>query len=155
MMKRTGKLLRCLTAAMTVLLALLLCWHCVGLLLAGRAPENLDAAGLPLTPAFTAEKVGTRLMQLRIPAALWAVLILVTALQQCLAGREDRAAEASRSLYVSPKREEAGEAFPASALRIGLYLLAAMLIVLGVMNGGLYDVLVKAINICTECIGLG
>ena len=28
-------------------------------------------------------------------------------------------------------------------------------IVLGVMNGGLRDVLVKAVNICTECIGLG
>ena len=27
--------------------------------------------------------------------------------------------------------------------------------VLGVLNGGLNDVLVKAINICTECIGLG
>ena len=32
---------------------------------------------------------------------------------------------------------------------------AVALIVLGVMNGGMFDVLVKAINICTECIGLG
>ena len=41
------------------------------------------------------------------------------------------------------------------ALRIILYAAAIALIVLGVMNGGLRDVLVKAINICTECIGLG
>ena len=34
-------------------------------------------------------------------------------------------------------------------------LAAVALIVLGVMNGGMFDVLVKAINICTECIGLG
>ena len=40
-------------------------------------------------------------------------------------------------------------------LRAALYVLAIVFIVLGVMNGGLYDVLVKAINICTECIGLG
>lgn len=40
-------------------------------------------------------------------------------------------------------------------LRAALYVLAVVFIVLGVMNGGLYDVLVKAINICTECIGLG
>lgn len=40
-------------------------------------------------------------------------------------------------------------------LRIALYAAAILFIVLGVMNGGLYDVLVKAINICTECIGLG
>ena len=38
----------------------------------------------------------------------------------------------------------------------GLVLAAALgLIVLGVMNGGARDVLIKAINICTECIGLG
>ena len=40
-------------------------------------------------------------------------------------------------------------------LRAALYAAAVVLIVLGVMNGGLRDVLVKAINICTECIGLG
>ena len=42
-----------------------------------------------------------------------------------------------------------------SFLRAGLLVVAVLFIVLGVMNGGLYDVLVKAINICTECIGLG
>ncbi len=40
-------------------------------------------------------------------------------------------------------------------LRGGLLLLALALIVLGVLNGGLRDVFVKAANICTECIGLG
>lgn len=44
---------------------------------------------------------------------------------------------------------------PVQKIRIALYLLAVLFIVLGVMNGGWYDVLVKAINICTECIGLG
>lgn len=42
-----------------------------------------------------------------------------------------------------------------SALRIALYAAAALLIALGIANGGLWDVLVKAVNICTECIGLG
>ena len=32
---------------------------------------------------------------------------------------------------------------------------SVVLIVLGVMNGGMRDVLGKAIKICTECIGLG
>ena len=39
-------------------------------------------------------------------------------------------------------------------LRGALYV-AAALIVCGIANGGMRDVLVKAINICTECIGLG
>ena len=40
-------------------------------------------------------------------------------------------------------------------VRIALYALAIVLIVLGINNGGMRDVLIKAINICTECIGLG
>lgn len=44
---------------------------------------------------------------------------------------------------------------PLGVWRIGLCVAAIVFIVLGVMNGGLRDVLVKAVNICTECIGLG
>ena len=40
-------------------------------------------------------------------------------------------------------------------VRVGILLLAAILIVLGIFNGGVDDVLKKAIAICTECIGLG
>lgn len=40
-------------------------------------------------------------------------------------------------------------------IRAGILAIAILFIVLGAMNGGLRDVLVKAINICTECIGLG
>lgn len=36
-----------------------------------------------------------------------------------------------------------------------LYLAALLLLVVGILNGGMYDVLVKAVNICTECVGLG
>ena len=40
-------------------------------------------------------------------------------------------------------------------IRAALIVLAALLIVAGIHNGGLRDVLYKAKNICTECIGLG
>jgi hypothetical protein len=40
-------------------------------------------------------------------------------------------------------------------VRIALLGCAILLIVLGVINGGMADVLNKAIKICTECIGLG
>ena len=40
-------------------------------------------------------------------------------------------------------------------VRIALYAISVVLIVLGINNGGMRDVLIKAINICTECIGLG
>ena len=40
-------------------------------------------------------------------------------------------------------------------LRIALLAASVILIVAGIFNGGVADVFAKAINICTECIGLG
>ena len=42
-----------------------------------------------------------------------------------------------------------------TAARAVAFALAVALLALGAANGGMRDVLVKAINICTECIGLG
>lgn len=39
--------------------------------------------------------------------------------------------------------------------RLSLLVIAIVFIVVGIFNGGMADVLQKAINICTECIGLG
>jgi hypothetical protein len=39
--------------------------------------------------------------------------------------------------------------------RLSLVLVAVIFIALGIFNGGMADVLGKAIKICTECIGLG
>ena len=36
-----------------------------------------------------------------------------------------------------------------------VFVVAVTFIILGIVNGGANDVLIKAINICTECIGLG
>lgn len=44
---------------------------------------------------------------------------------------------------------------PLLPIRVSIALIAAVLVALGIQNGGMFDVLVKAINICTECIGLG
>ncbi len=41
------------------------------------------------------------------------------------------------------------------SVRGGIIAVAILFIVLGVFNGGMHDVLGKAIRICTECIGLG
>lgn len=41
------------------------------------------------------------------------------------------------------------------AVRGAIFVIAVVFIIVGIVNGGAHDVLVKAINICTECIGLG
>lgn len=63
-------------------------------------------------------------------------------------------------LKSAPQRKPESAPFPGKkaalpVLRVVLYAAAVALIVMGVANGGLWDVLVKAVNICTECIGLG
>lgn len=42
-----------------------------------------------------------------------------------------------------------------NALRLSVVLLGAVLLVAGICSGGVADVIAKAVNICTECIGLG
>ena len=41
------------------------------------------------------------------------------------------------------------------ALWAALVVLGVTLVVLGILNGGMRDVFVKAVRICSECIGLG
>lgn len=94
-----------------------------------------------------------------------AAAVLATAFEVALAGRE---LPAVKKLVAS-----GGESAPSAlgrfgavgrvmgdrrvllALRVVLAAAAVTLVVLGSVNGGARDVLVKAINICTECIGLG
>ena len=42
-----------------------------------------------------------------------------------------------------------------NAVRAAVLCVGLLFLALGIANGGMRDVLVKAINICTECIGLG
>lgn len=42
-----------------------------------------------------------------------------------------------------------------SRIRAILFIISAALIVYGILNGSMRDVLYKAITICSECIGLG
>ena len=40
-------------------------------------------------------------------------------------------------------------------IQVSILCIAVVMIIIGITNGGAEDVLQKAINICTECIGLG
>ena len=56
---------------------------------------------------------------------------------------------------IGPKTKAAPLPKSIGALQIVLIIIAIGLIVAGVFNGSARDVLYKAINICTECVGLG
>lgn len=69
--------------------------------------------------------------------------------------REAAAAAKAPKLEKTLEKTQKASGNGTKALRIALYVAAVALVVLGIINGGMRDVLVKAINICTECIGLG
>lgn len=61
-------------------------------------------------------------------------------------------------LISAPKTEQKAHKCHCKAIRnvrLIIILIAILLIILGVINGGAADVLKKAVAICTECIGLG
>ena len=94
---------------------------------------------------------------LLVHVAPWAAVALLAVFAAlCLCGRScERECEALRGMAAVKAAPVQKKSCPVNVLRICLYLAAIVFIVLGVMNGGIYDVLIKAINICTECIGLG
>ena len=103
-----------------------------------------------------------------IAACLWMLPFVACALGLCIAylyvdkmlvGREIalvKQALAATGVTASPKEATVKEnSRVVLGVRIALFVLALALIVAGIVNGGMADVLYKAINICTECIGLG
>jgi len=40
-------------------------------------------------------------------------------------------------------------------IRLVIFILAIIFIIIGIFNGSMSDVLIKASKLCTECIGLG
>ena len=65
--------------------------------------------------------------------------------------------KAKPSLFRAKKREygSKNEEKWVVPLRIATLLIAVTFIVIGIFNGGMKDVLSKAIKLCTECVGLG
>ena len=63
--------------------------------------------------------------------------------------------DAAKAGSVSHKTPDTNKKFPLNSLRLMIGIVAIVFIITGIFNGGASDVLLKAIAICTECIGLG
>lgn len=145
-MKKLLFVLRLLSAAAVVLIIGYCCWQCIDIYLTGSQADTL-----PGTPIFSMPDV---LQRLRNGGPLFCIctsLIVAAAVFHCLVKTAPQTFKCAADYHP-------GRTIPANRLswiRCFLLITALLFILLGVMNGGLYDVLVKAINICTECIGLG
>lgn len=102
-----------------------------------------------------------------IPAFLLSSIVIILAIYVQQAGYTRDIDRAKKLLAKAPKEKNDTHvetvAQPSSktpqrviwGVRLGLLILGVTFIILGIFNGGMADVLSKAINICTECIGLG
>ena len=107
---------------------------------------------------FTSWDLETVMGEMMAVVAPWTALALAAVyaagvLRDKSMQRECDALKGAVDSGLRPQVEKQHDGIP--VIRVVLLAAAVLFIMLGVMNGGLYDVLVKAINICTECIGLG
>ena len=140
----------------------LLCALVAGLLAAAAVRMYIhgtavQASGDLFYYIYTREKVG---------AALLTLLPLITAflaftVAGWILGIRDEKAEKPAALNGMDVKQSVTKAVPQKAgrreviLRVEILILAASLIIMGICNGGLEDVLAKGASICTECVGLG
>ena len=141
-----------------------LCALVAGLLAAGALSLYLDGAakqaqGDLFYYMFTREKAGAALLPI-LP--VFAVSLGMTIAGIILNIRDENAGKPVRdekllrdlgSVQSSAVRQAASRGI--LYLRAAVIALAAAMIVLGILNGGLEDVLAKGAAICTECVGLG
>ena len=115
---------------------------------------RLRAAGNAAAPIFTPEKAEEALKRL-LPLILAAAAFTAAGLALGIRDEgQDRPAESIRN-GMTEGDAAGGHGRTVRIVRIVLAVLAAGLIVHGVFNGSMRDVFVKAIRICSECIGLG
>ena len=135
-MEKYRKIARWVVAAACVMILFLLAMACLDI--------HLDGDG------FSPESISARL-GIIAPMLIMSAVVGLAAFAYIMSNREKGEGKKSGTgLYKAPR-----EGKKSDKIR-GLFLgLALVLIGLGSANGGARDVLVKAINICTECIGLG
>ena len=148
-MQKTLKILRYIFSIATVGMVLILCWQCLDIYLTGNQAENINA-GVYLSPVYSVEIVSERLAAIRPLAVVYAVIALVAIVAQIGWGKVSRT-----KVKIRPYHPSTQPGKTVNIARVAILCLGVLFIILGVMNGGARDVLVKAINICTECIGLG
>ena len=134
-----------LQTAVCVLLAGLLCAQAMGIYLEGTARK----AASPLEPVFTPEIVAEKLMLLA-PLFLFAAGLTIGGILTGAKVKNPRKPMRTACIQHEPKTPK-----QPGAARTALLILATFFILIGVLNGSALDVLTKAINICSECVGLG
>lgn len=153
-MTTAGNPKRLLRGAITILTA-------GSLLTLGAGGIILYLNGKTAVVAGTAKYIFSRsiaasfLEPLLLPVIILAVLLIIAAVMKVQA--KEAKPYLDKDTAEAMKRKESVSAYRGMKKRGYLFVFGviAVLLTLSVTNGGIRDVLIKAISICTECIGLG
>ena len=134
-----------LVSVVCVLLAVLLAAGAIGIFQEGSVRREKD----PTEPIYTPENVAKALTTLIPLFAVFIVLVAAGFIPALKSREANRLSGGTCSVKKTTGLKHEG--------RIRTVLIAAALIIIiaGVINGSARDVLIKAITICTECVGLG
>ena len=139
------KILLIVMTVCCILLTAVLAARAIGIYADGAARKAAD----PLADIFTAEEVARKLTH-ALPLIGNSVIVLVFCLALKVKDPDaDRPAKAEGRI-TPPKEPE-----HVKIVQAVIVAAAVLLIIAGICNGSALDVLIKGINICTECIGLG
>ena len=132
-----------------VVCGLLLNMQCLLLWVRGNAADNRNAESQLLTPVFSRDKIAA-MLRISVPVLIgFITAALLGLLWNMLRPSTKTTLRSGGPMFPAPRFSTR------PIVRFFLLTVAVLLIVLGIANGGMRDVLIKAIMICTECIGLG
>ena len=104
---------------------------------------------------FSRESVAATFAKIAFPVYLCIVMTIVNIVWGFISPTDEKKKPISKKKITSNKEETPVEDKKAITSRNVILVVAVALILVGLVNGGTIAVLAKAINICTECIGLG
>ncbi len=150
------KLFMAAQAALCAVIAALLAAGALSLYLDGAAKQ---AEGDLFYYMFTRERVGVKLIPI-LPLLFCAVGLtiagMILGIRDTDADKPVKDEKLLRDLSSIRERAVHQQADQKTViLRTAVLVVALILIVIGIINGGLEDVLAKGAAICTECVGLG
>ncbi len=106
----------------------------------------------PMANIYTAEAIADKAV---FVLPLFVLIALVTILSTFLSVRDDNQDKAATGIDIGKNVANTGADNITNKVRLTVLALAIIFIIIGIFNGSMSDVLIKASKICTECIGLG
>lgn len=151
--EKTMRIASVVLTILTIILAAFFIFQVLDIYYTGTAPANQPAPGVYVTPVYSEETVRTHLAPIMPLFFLWLILCAALSAARLFYPVRKKIIEKqaplrciSRNHLPSPRTRR---------LTLLALMCAAALTAAGIMNGGMHEVLVKAIMICSECIGLG